>query len=80
MNTINISLPSKLREQADELVKQGYYVSISDLVRDAIRKTISQNDIPFVQLSEKANRQFEEAEDAYMSGKTTDFESISELV
>ena len=43
MKTINISLPTKLREQADELVKQGYYASISDLVRDALRTSISKN-------------------------------------
>jgi len=37
MATINISLPDKLKEEAEKLVKAGYYSSMSDLIRDAIR-------------------------------------------
>lgn len=40
MQTINISLPVKLKKQAQELVKSGIYASFSDLVRDSIRQTI----------------------------------------
>ena len=40
MATINISLPLKLKSQADALVKKGYYVSFSDLVRDSLRRLI----------------------------------------
>lgn len=40
MNTINISLPEKLKSQAEVLVKDGYYASFSDLVRDAIRQKL----------------------------------------
>ncbi len=43
MNTINISLPEKLKEEASDLVKKGHYVSFSDLVRDSIRQMISRN-------------------------------------
>jgi Arc/MetJ-type ribon-helix-helix transcriptional regulator len=35
--TINISLPIKLKAQADELVRDGYFSSFSDLVRNALR-------------------------------------------
>jgi Arc/MetJ-type ribon-helix-helix transcriptional regulator len=45
MNTINISLPSQLKAQADSLIKKGYYASFSDLVRTALRKVISSSDI-----------------------------------
>jgi Arc/MetJ-type ribon-helix-helix transcriptional regulator len=37
MKTINISLPDKLKSQADNLIKSGYYASFSDLVRTALR-------------------------------------------
>ncbi len=43
MNTINISLPEKLKEEASDLVKKGHYASFSDLVRDSIRQLISKN-------------------------------------
>jgi len=41
MKTINISLPDKLKTQADNLIRAGYYASFSDLVRTALRETIS---------------------------------------
>jgi len=43
MNTINISLPEKLKDQASDLVRKGHYASFSDLVRDSIRQLISKN-------------------------------------
>ena len=43
MNTINISLPSQLKGQADSLISHGYYASFSDLVRMALRKVITEN-------------------------------------
>jgi uncharacterized protein len=44
MTTINISLPDKLKKQADSLVKEGYYASFSDLVRSALRGQLVTND------------------------------------
>jgi len=35
-NTINISLPSQLKLQADQAVKNGQYSSFSDLVRTGL--------------------------------------------
>lgn len=43
MDTINISLPSQLKGQADNLIKQGYFASFSDLVRTALRKVLMEN-------------------------------------
>lgn len=43
MDTINISLPSQLKGQADSLIKKGYFASFSDLVRTAIRKVLAEN-------------------------------------
>ncbi|OGM05046.1 hypothetical protein A2715_03530 [Candidatus Woesebacteria bacterium RIFCSPHIGHO2_01_FULL_39_32] len=43
MVTINVSLPEKLKNQAETLVRGGFYASFSDLVRDSLRKVISQS-------------------------------------
>lgn len=43
MQTINISLPTQLKGQADLLIDTGFYSSFSDLVRTALRNLISQN-------------------------------------
>jgi len=43
MSTINISLPAKLKSQAETSVKNGYYVSFSDLVRDSLRRLVEKN-------------------------------------
>lgn len=47
INTINISLPNKLKLQAESLINNGYYASFSDLTRTALRNIISssQNDL-----------------------------------
>jgi len=44
MTTINISLPEKLKEEAEDLVKLGFYASFSDLVRDSLRDSIEKNE------------------------------------
>ena len=43
MKTVNVSLPEALKAQAQELISQGYYVSFSDVVRDSLRRLVSQN-------------------------------------
>lgn len=43
MSTVNVSIPDKLRNQAQRLVDKGFYASFSDLVRDSLRKLITQN-------------------------------------
>jgi len=40
MSTINVSLPPKLKQEADNLIKAGHYASFSDLVRTALREEI----------------------------------------
>ena len=43
MTTINISLPEKLKDEAEVLVDNGFYTSFSDLVRDALRQVVAKN-------------------------------------
>jgi len=60
MTTINISLPDKLKSQADSLIKTGFYVSFSDLVRDSLRQVVERN---------KYDLMAEEAKKDFKSGK-----------
>ena len=43
INTINISLPSQLKEDAESLILAGQYASFSDLVRTAIRGLLTES-------------------------------------
>lgn len=40
MTTINISLPDKLKKEADIAIKDGHYASFSDLARTALRQIL----------------------------------------
>jgi Arc/MetJ-type ribon-helix-helix transcriptional regulator len=55
MVTINISLPEKLKKDAEELIKAGEYVSFSDLVRDSLRNAVEKRELD--RLYEKARRE-----------------------
>mgnify|MGYP001576452030 CR=1 FL=1 len=43
MNTVNISLPAQLKNDADALIEQGHYASFSDMVRSALRLILRTN-------------------------------------
>jgi Arc/MetJ-type ribon-helix-helix transcriptional regulator len=40
MTTLNISLPEKLRDQVNGLVKKGHFASVSDAIRTALRDMV----------------------------------------
>lgn len=40
MQTINISLPTALNEQISSQVKAGNYASVSEFIREAVRKLL----------------------------------------
>ena len=42
MATINISIPIRLKTQAEAMVDGGFYVSFSDLVRDSLRRLVGE--------------------------------------
>lgn len=56
INTINISLPSQLKNASEKLVKDGYYASFSDLVRTALRKLVTETNYDF--LAKQAKKEF----------------------
>lgn len=45
MTTINISLPKDMLEAAKKVVKSKHYASISELMRDALRKELKRQEI-----------------------------------
>ena len=45
MTTVNISLPDKLKAQADAVVKSGYYASFSDFIRSGARLLLEQDQL-----------------------------------
>jgi putative addiction module CopG family antidote len=60
MKTINISIPDKLKQQADRLVEAGYYASFSDVVRDSLRSIIESNTYDL--MAEEAKREIANGE------------------
>jgi Arc/MetJ-type ribon-helix-helix transcriptional regulator len=64
MATVNVSLPAKLKTAGDELVKEGYYASFSDLVRDSLRGIISQakNELNFARWDSEIDRDVKSGE------------------
>ncbi len=53
MTTINISLPDKLKEAGENLIKAGYFASFSDLVRDSLRNSIEKTNMDHLYLEAK---------------------------
>jgi len=45
MELTQVRLPEKLVQKLDRFVKQGYYASKSDLIRDAIRRLLLERQI-----------------------------------
>lgn len=70
INTINISLPSQLKIDSEKLVKQGQYVSFSDLVRTALRRLLEETN--YNQLANQAKKE-------YLSGKSTSIKNSSDI-
>jgi len=70
INTINISLPSQLKTDSEKLVKQGQYVSFSDLVRTALRKLLEETNY---------NQLANQAKEENLSGKSTSIKDSSDI-
>lgn len=70
INTINISLPSQLKTDSEKLIKQGQYVSFSDLVRTALRKLLEETN--YNQLANQAKKE-------YLSGQSTSIKNDCDI-
>ncbi len=69
INTINISLPSQLKSDAEKLVASGHYASFSDLTRTAIRNL----------LAARHDAWADEAKRDYKAGKTVALTTPEEI-
>lgn len=70
MTTINVSLPEKLKDKAQELVDKGFYASFSDLVRDSLRQLMEKS---------KYDLWYEEALEDEKKGKATVLRSKKDI-
>ncbi|KKQ92753.1 MAG: hypothetical protein UU16_C0057G0016 [Candidatus Woesebacteria bacterium GW2011_GWA2_40_7] len=70
MTTINISIPEKLKTDAEKLIKQGFYASFSDLVRDSIRHVLNVN---------KYDRWAAEAKEDLKNGKAVVLKNANDI-
>ena len=53
MQTINISLPAALNEQISSQVKAGNYASVSEFIREAVRKLLGISPTAFLPEAEE---------------------------
>lgn len=68
ISTINISLPSQLKQEAESLISAGHFVSFSDLVRAALRKLLAESKYDL--WAKKAKGEYERGETKALRNKT----------
>ncbi len=76
--SLNISLPKPLVELAKKQVKNGYYSSFSEVVRDALRNLLL-TDVPQFSMSKPMEKTVAEAYQDYQQGKTEPIASLKQL-
>lgn len=77
--TINISLPKNLANLAQAQVDAGYFSSVSEVIRDALRNKLMSPAVPTIQMSEKAMKVAEKAEEEYKAGKVRLLKDVDDL-
>jgi hypothetical protein len=77
--TINISLPKGLNDLAQAQVKAGYFTSVSEVIRHALRTTFMEPSIPTYIMSPKAEEISIKARKEHNLGKTRQLRSLDDL-
>lgn len=77
--TVNISLPKQLADLANRQVKNGYYGSLSEVIRDALRRLLG-SDIPTIPMNKRQIQRVDQAWKEYKLGKLKPMSSIKELL
>ena len=77
--TINISLPKGLNELAQAQVKAGYFTSVSEVIRHALRTTFMDTVIPTFPMSDRLEKIGLQALADHKAGKTHLLENIDDL-
>lgn len=76
--TVNISLPKQLAKLAQEQVKKGYYGSLSEVIRDALRNLLHP-EIPVFPMSKRQVRLVKQAMKDHRAGKTVELKNVDDL-
>jgi len=78
--TVNISLPKTLAELGKQQVKKGYYTSLSEVVRTALRQfLLVKTEIPTFKISPRAEKIALQALKNYKEGKTIRLDNVDDL-
>ena len=78
INTINVSLPSQLKQEANNLISAGHFVSFSDLVRTAIRKLLAESKYDL--WAKEAREEHERGETKALKNKTEIKDFVNSLM
>jgi putative addiction module CopG family antidote len=78
--TVNVSIPKPLADIAHEQVKKGYYSTLSEVVRAALRKLLVEDQVPTFKMSAKAEKRAEKAYQEYLEGKAIKINSVKDLL
>lgn len=78
MELTQVRLPSKLVAELDRFVKQGYYASKSDLIRDAIRRLLLERQVGSIPNKGDAVRQVRAVREK-LSKEDLDIDAINKL-
>lgn len=78
-STINISVPTGLMNLAKDQVKKGYYSSMSEVIREALRNHFMADNVPTFPMSAKAKKVLHQARKEQKEGKTIKIQSFDEI-
>lgn len=77
--TVNISLPKQLADAAHKQVKSGYYGSLSEVVRDALRRLLLSS-VPTTAMNTKAEQIAKKARQEYDEDNLSPMTSINDIL
>lgn len=77
--TVNVSIPKTLADIAHEQVRKGYYSTLSEVVRAALRRLLIEDQVPTFKMSQKAEKQAEKAYQEYLAGKALKLNSLDDI-
>ncbi|MCX6794338.1 MAG: ribbon-helix-helix domain-containing protein [Candidatus Gottesmanbacteria bacterium] len=76
--TVNISLTKKLADLAHDQVKKGYYGSLSEVIRDALRN-LFEPEIPVIRMTSAMIKKVRQAHKDHLKGKSIRLDSVDDL-
>ncbi len=77
--TINVSIPDRLLREVRLQVEKGYFSSVSEVIRTALREFLLKIGGPTLPMSERLEKRVEEAEKAFEEGEVIEIKNIDSL-